>query len=55
LEFPAHDLMGAAFGVGLRGMTERMRQLRGDLQFSSTEGGTTITATLPLRDSEVGA
>ena len=54
LEFPAHDLMGAAFGVGLRGMTERMRQLRGDLQISSTEGGTTITATLPLRDSEVG-
>src|SRR5580692_11594243 len=53
LEFPAHDLMGA-FGVGLRGMSERMRQLRGDLQISSTEGGTTITATLPLRDSGVG-
>jgi PAS domain S-box-containing protein len=53
LEFPAHDLMGA-FGVGLRGMSERMRQLRGDLQMSSTERGTTITATLPLRDSEVG-
>jgi signal transduction histidine kinase len=41
-----------AFGVGLRGMSERMRQLRGELEISSTEEGTTITATLPLRDSE---
>jgi PAS domain S-box-containing protein len=49
LEGPAHDWMGA-FGVGLRGMSERMRQLRGDLEIASTEAGTTITATLPLRD-----
>jgi PAS domain S-box-containing protein len=53
LDGPAHDLMGA-FGVGLRGMSERMRQLRGDLEISFTEAGTTITATLPLRDSEAG-
>jgi PAS domain S-box-containing protein len=53
LEFPARDLRGA-FGVGLRGMSERMRQLRGDLQISSTEQGTTITATLPLRDADTG-
>jgi PAS domain S-box-containing protein len=52
LEGPAHDWMGA-FGVGLRGMNERMRQLSGDLEISSSEGGTTITATLPLRYSEV--
>jgi signal transduction histidine kinase len=51
LEGPAHDWMGA-FGVALRGMSERMRQLRGDLEIASTEAGTTITATLPLRDSE---
>lgn len=51
LESPAYDLMGA-FGVGLRGMSERMRHLRGELEISSTDGGTTITATLPLRDSE---
>jgi PAS domain S-box-containing protein len=50
-EGPALNLT-SAFGVGLRGMSERMRQLRGDLEVSSTEGGTTITATLPLRDSE---
>ena len=47
----AQDWMGA-FGVGLRGMSERMRQLRGDLEIASTEAGTTITATLPLSDSE---
>jgi PAS domain S-box-containing protein len=51
LEGPAPDLMGS-FGVGLRGMSERMRQLKGDLGISSTERGTTITATLPLGDSE---
>jgi PAS domain S-box-containing protein len=51
LDGSAHDLM-AAFGVGLRGMSERMRQLKGGLEISSTEAGTTITATLPLRDSE---
>jgi PAS domain S-box-containing protein len=51
LEGRANDWM-AAFGVGLRGMSERLRPLGGDLQISSTEGGTTITATLPLRDSE---
>jgi len=51
LDGPAHDWTGA-FGVGLRGMSERMRQLRGDLEIASTEAGTTITATLPLSDSE---
>jgi PAS domain S-box-containing protein len=51
LEGRAADSVGA-FGVGLRGMSERMRQLKGKLEFSSTESGTTITATLPLGDSE---
>jgi len=51
LEGRANDWM-AAFGVGLRGMSERLRQLGGDLEISSAEGGTTITAMLPLRDSE---
>jgi signal transduction histidine kinase len=51
LEGRANDWM-AAFGVGLRGMSERLRQLGGDLQISSTEAGTTITATLPQTDSE---
>jgi PAS domain S-box-containing protein len=38
---------GAA-GVGLRGMNERMRELGGKLELSSTEGGTTVTATVPI-------
>jgi signal transduction histidine kinase len=49
----AQDWMGA-FGVGLRGMNERMRQLGGDLQISATQEGTTVTATLPLPDAESG-
>lgn len=34
-------------GVGLEGMTERMRQLGGDLQMESGAQGTTIRATIP--------
>lgn len=49
----AHDWMGA-FGVGLRGMNERMRQLGGDLEISSAQEGTTVTATLPLPEAESG-
>jgi signal transduction histidine kinase len=47
----AQDWMGA-FGVGLRGMNERMRQLGGDLEISATQEGTIVTATLPLPDAE---
>jgi signal transduction histidine kinase len=47
----AQDWMGA-FGVGLRGMRERMRQLGGNLELSSTQAGTTVTATLPIREAE---
>lgn len=47
-ESRTEDWMGA-FGVGLRGMTERMRQLGGDLRISSSGTGTTITASLPVR------
>jgi signal transduction histidine kinase len=32
----------------LRGMSERVRQLRGALDMSSTQQGTTVTATIPL-------
>jgi PAS domain S-box-containing protein len=42
------DWLGA-LGVGLRGMSERMRQLGGKLDLSSTDKGTTITATLPAQ------
>jgi PAS domain S-box-containing protein len=47
----AQDWMGA-FGVGLRGMDERLRQLGGTLELSSTREGTTVSATLPLPDAK---
>jgi PAS domain S-box-containing protein len=47
LEDRAQDWM-CTFGVGLRGMNERVKQLGGSLELSSTREGTTVTATLPL-------
>jgi signal transduction histidine kinase len=42
---PAH------FGVGIRGMHERMRQLGGRVEVSSAQPGTMIRAELPLSES----
>jgi PAS domain S-box-containing protein len=42
-EESGQDYIGA-LGVGLRGMSERMRQLGGNLELSSTPGGTTVVA-----------
>ena len=39
-----------ALGVGLRGMNERMRQLGGTLNLSSSERGTTVSASVPKSD-----
>jgi PAS domain S-box-containing protein len=41
----SRDSLGT-MGVGLRGMTERMRQLGGDLELFSSEKGTTVRATM---------
>ena len=38
-----------SLGVGLRGMSERLRQLGGELQISSDKGGTQVRATLPVQ------
>lgn len=40
--------LGANHGVGLSGMRERVRELGGTLEIQSSEGGTSITAALPL-------
>jgi signal transduction histidine kinase len=47
-EDPTPDFLGA-LGVGLRGMSERMRQLGGKLDLSFGKLGATVTATVPLR------
>jgi signal transduction histidine kinase len=49
-ELPGQDWTGA-HGVGLRGMRERMRQIEGNLELQSSEKGTTVTATVPLRQA----
>jgi signal transduction histidine kinase len=38
-------------GVGLRGMDERMRQLRGRLEMSSSADGTVLRASVPIENS----
>ena len=50
LEQGSQDWMGS-LGVGLRGMSERLRQLGGTLDVSSTDTGTTVRATVPLQGS----
>jgi PAS domain S-box-containing protein len=43
----------AELGVGIAGMRERMRQLGGRLDISSSARGTTLTAILPVRGGEI--
>jgi PAS domain S-box-containing protein len=50
LEESNQDWMGSP-GVGLRGMSERLRQLGGTLQISSNESGTEIRASMPLQEA----
>jgi signal transduction histidine kinase len=38
----------ARFGVGIRGMRERIRQLNGQFDIESSRGGTVVTAVLPI-------
>jgi PAS domain S-box-containing protein len=49
LEQSSQDWMGS-LGVGLRGMSERLRQLGGALEIISNESGTEVRATVPLQD-----
>ncbi len=42
------SLTSSRGGVGLRGMKERLRQLGGTLQISSSENGTTVAVKLPI-------
>jgi two-component system NarL family sensor kinase len=49
-ELNASSLTSTALGVGIQGMKERLRQLSGRLEITSTPGrGTLVTAILPVR------
>ncbi len=39
-------------GVGIAGMTERLRRLAGQLEILSGERGTTVRATVPLKQTK---
>ena len=43
------------FGVGLRGMNERMRQLGGRVELKSSSAGTTVKAIVPVRSCSAAA
>jgi PAS domain S-box-containing protein len=47
LSHPEKDWIGT-LGVGIRGMNERMRQLGGRIELSSSPEGTTVTAAIPI-------
>jgi signal transduction histidine kinase len=49
----ASILVGNNRGVGLSGMRERVRELGGTLDIHSNEGGTTVTALLPVANMAV--
>lgn len=44
----AHTQWNAGFGVGLRGMNERMRQLGGKLTLAAAQPGTLVRASVPI-------
>jgi signal transduction histidine kinase len=41
----------ATIGVGLLGMRERLRQLRGELEITSGNQGTSVHAIIPLKEA----
>ena len=47
----SEDWMGA-LGVGVRGMDERMRQLKGKLEISTNQSGTVVRALIPIAGHE---
>jgi PAS domain S-box-containing protein len=51
--FISLDATPLKMGVGLRGMRERVQQLDGNFELQSGSGGTTVTASLPIRSHPV--
>ena len=51
LDQGGEDWMGA-LGVGVRGMNERMRQLKGKLEINTNQSGTVVRALIPIAGHE---
>jgi signal transduction histidine kinase len=47
-----HTIQNLQSGVGLRGMEQRLRQLRGSLEITSAQPGVRVVAIFPLRNEE---
>jgi len=45
------EVQSGGSGVGIRGMHERLRQLKGKLNIESGDAGTRILATIPIQHS----
>jgi signal transduction histidine kinase len=48
------EIQSGGYGVGLRGMRERVRQFHGEMRIESDSSGTKILVTLPLPKEEEG-
>lgn len=48
-------LAGKSTGVGLRGMRERVKQIRGTFQVQSNGNGTSVLVVLPFREDSDNA
>lgn len=48
-------IQNSPYGVGLRSMQERAKELGGKVELSSGPGGTTVRATLPFRNASAAA
>lgn len=42
------EIQSKRSGVGIMGIRERLRELNGEMSIDSSEGGTTVTATIPI-------
>ena len=46
------EIQSGGFGVGLRGMRERVRQFHGEMRIESEKSGTTIVVAIPISKTE---
>lgn len=49
------EIRGKSAGVGIKGMSERLRQFNGEITIESTAAGTTVRANIPIAKEAMGA